>query len=55
MVELYPESINAQTMLAEGYIDMGDYSAAIKIYSRLVEQNPDNDSFKSRLEWLQSQ
>lgn len=55
MVELYPESINAQTMLAEGYIDMGDYPAAIKIYSRLVEQNPDNDSFKSRLEWLQSQ
>lgn len=52
--ERYPASIDAQQMLAEGHILIGDYPAAIDIYSRLLEQNPDNSRSRSRLEWLRS-
>lgn len=56
--ELYPSSFSAQRMLAEGYIDVGDYPAAIEVYNGLLEQNPENiytSYIKSRLEWLHSQ
>jgi tetratricopeptide (TPR) repeat protein len=53
--ELYPSSVGAQRMLAEGYIRVGDYPAAIEIYSRLVERYPDDGRIKSRLEWLRNQ
>ena len=53
--ELYPTSVGAQRMLAEGHIDVGDYAAAIEVYSRLLEQNPDDSHSRSRLEWLHSQ
>ena len=53
--ELYPTSVNTQWMLAEGYKDIGDYPAAIEAYSKLLEQNPDNDYIKSQLEWLRLQ
>jgi len=53
--ELYPSSVDARRMLAEGHIRVGDYPVAIEVYSRLVEQNPDDSYSKSRLEWLRSQ
>jgi pimeloyl-ACP methyl ester carboxylesterase len=53
--ELYPGSNGAQRMLAEGLTTVGDYPAAIEVYTRLLEQNPDNGYIKSRLDWLQSQ
>jgi predicted Zn-dependent protease len=54
-VELYPSSVGAQVMLAEGHIDVGDYPAAIEVYSRLLERNPDDRRIRSRLEWLRRQ
>ena len=36
IVELYPTSANALYMLAEGQIALGEYSAAIEIYERLL-------------------
>jgi tetratricopeptide (TPR) repeat protein len=53
--ELYPASVNTQWLLAEGQKDVGNYAAAIEAYNRLLEKNPDNDYFKSQLEWLRSQ
>jgi predicted Zn-dependent protease len=53
--ELYPSSARAQIMLAEGHIDVGDYPAAIEVYSRLLERNPDDSFSRSRLEWLRNQ
>jgi hypothetical protein len=52
--ELYPSSVRAQWMLAEGYIGVGDYPAAIEVYSNLLEQNPDDSWSRSRLEWLRN-
>jgi len=44
-------------MLAEGLITLGEYSAAIEFYERLLVLDPDdkNNYIKRRLEWLQSQ
>jgi hypothetical protein len=53
--ELYPASVNAQRMLAEGYIAVDDYPAAIKVYTELLEQDSENKYVRSRLEWLRSQ
>lgn len=56
--ELYPSSVWAQRMLAEGYINVGDYPAGIEVYNGLLEQNPDNiytNYIKSRLDWLHNQ
>ena len=53
--ELYPSSVGAQRMLAEGYIDSGDYPAAIEVYSTLLERNPDDSHIRSRLELLRNQ
>jgi dienelactone hydrolase len=55
--ELYPTSADALYWLAEGHITLGDNPAAIAIYDRLLELDP-NDSqnyIKARLEWLHSQ
>ncbi len=54
-VELYPVSVNAQRMLAEGHIDVEDYPAAIEVYIKLLEQDPENNYIRSRLKWLHSQ
>jgi hypothetical protein len=57
MAELYPTSPGALWMLAESHIDTGYYPAAIEVYNRLLEQDP-NDSgnfIKPRLEWLYDQ
>jgi dienelactone hydrolase len=55
--ELYPSSANALWELAEGYIAIGDHQAAIGVYNRLLEQDPDDKEnyIKPRLEWLHSQ
>jgi len=55
--ELYPTSADALYMLAEGQINLGDFSAAIEVYNRLLELDPDdNDNYiKPRLEWLRTQ
>ena len=42
IVELYPTSDNALYMLAEGQIELGDYSAAIEVYNKLLEFAPDD-------------
>ncbi len=54
-VELYPSSDRAQVVLAQGHIDVGDYPAAIEVYSRLLERFPGNSFLTSRLEWLRQQ
>jgi pimeloyl-ACP methyl ester carboxylesterase len=53
--ELFPDSVDAQRMLAEGYLAVRDYPTAIEVYSRLLERNPDDSRVISRLEWLRSQ
>ena len=53
--ELYPSSVGAQRMLAQGHTDVGDYPAAIEVYSRLLETNPDDSYSRSQLAWLRSQ
>lgn len=53
-VELYPSSVDAQRMLAEGYVDSGDFPAAIEVYNLLLQQNPNDSRIRSRLEWLRS-
>jgi len=57
IVELYPTSPGALYMLAEGLITLGEYSAAVEFYERLLVLDPDdkNNYIKRRLEWLQSQ
>jgi len=56
IVELYPTSANALYMLGEGQIALGEYSAAINFYERLLVLDPDDkrNYIKPRLEWLQS-
>ncbi len=54
-VELNPSSVDAQRMLAEGHIDVEDYPAAIVLYSKILERNPDDKGSRSRLEWLRDQ
>ena len=53
--ELHPSSARAQITLAEGHIDVGDYAAAIEVYSRMLERDPDDSFSRSRLEWLRRQ
>jgi hypothetical protein len=54
IVERYPASANALVMLGEAHILVEDYPAAIDVYDRLLEQDPDSAWGKSRLEWLRS-
>jgi hypothetical protein len=53
--ELYPSSLGAQRMLAEGNIAVGDYPAAIDVYTSLLEQYPNDNRIRARLEWLRNQ
>jgi len=57
IAELYPTSEDALYMLAEGQIKLGDYSAAIENYNRLLELDPDDklNYIKPRLQWLHDQ
>ncbi len=53
--ELYPTSVATQWLLASGYKEVADDPAAINVYSKLLEQDPDNDYIKTQLEWLNNQ
>lgn len=55
MKERFPSSEFAQIALAESYIIVKNYPAAIKVYSKYLEQHPDNALSKSRLAWLRQQ
>jgi tetratricopeptide (TPR) repeat protein len=52
MIERYPPG--PQGLLAEAHVLAGDYQAAIEVYTRLVEQFPNNSNIRSRLESLRS-
>lgn len=54
-VELFPQSQGAQRMLAEGYIGINNYPAAIETYKMLIEKVPDDKHSQTRLKWLQNQ
>jgi tetratricopeptide (TPR) repeat protein len=42
LAEHYPDSIQAQAMLADGYVQLEDYVSAIGVLSTFVDQHPDN-------------
>ena len=52
--ERYPASVPAQTMLADGYVLIENYSAAIDILSKVVAQYPDNVGVRTRLEQVRA-
>jgi tetratricopeptide (TPR) repeat protein len=54
-VELNPSSTLAAQGLSRSYVDRGDYAAAIELYRRLLEKNPDENNVRRTLEWLQNQ
>ena len=54
-VELNPSSTLAAQGLSMSYVDRGDYAAAIEVYRRLLELNPDDNNVRRTLEWLQGQ
>jgi hypothetical protein len=53
--DLFPHSDGAQLMLAEGYVGVSNYPAAIETYRKLLRQIPDDKYIQDRLEWLQQQ
>ena len=53
-VERYPESTNAQAMLAETQAALANYPAAIAAYERVLAKSPDNLNIAARLEALRS-
>ena len=54
-VELNPSSTLAAQGLSMSYVDREDYAAAIEVYRRLLELNPDDNNVRRTLEWLQGQ
>ena len=54
MAERYPSPL-AEVLRAEAQIVTGNYPAATDVYTRLVEQYPNNAIARTRLEWLRSQ
>ena len=50
MAEQYPSSVQARTLLAEAYVLVGNYAAAIDVLSEHVRQHPDDLRALSRLE-----
>ena len=52
LAELYPSSARARQTLVQGYIELGDYPAAIEVVRKFVEKNPDNSRARERLESL---
>lgn len=54
-MELNPSSTLAAQGLSMSYVDRGDHVAAVDVYRKLLEMNPDDDNVKRTLEWLQGQ
>ena len=46
----YPESFNTWDSLAEGYMENGDFTNAVKFYEKSLELNPDNRNALEMLE-----
>lgn len=54
MIERYPSSPAGQGLLAEAQISAGNYAVAIDVYSKFLEQYPNDPVAKTRLEWLRN-
>jgi tetratricopeptide (TPR) repeat protein len=54
-VELNPSSALAAQGLSMSYVDRGDYAAAIDVYRRFLARNPDDESARRTLQWLEGQ
>jgi cytochrome c-type biogenesis protein CcmH/NrfG len=54
LAEHYPDSIQAQAMLADGYVQLEDYVSAIGVLSKFVDQHPDRPGARARLEQLRA-
>jgi len=54
LAEQYPDSIQAQAMLADGYVQLEDYVSAIGVLSKFVDQHPDRPGARARLEQLRA-
>jgi cytochrome c-type biogenesis protein CcmH/NrfG len=52
--EHYPDSIQAQSMLADAYVQLEDYVSAIGVLSKFVDQHPDRPGARVRLEQLRA-
>jgi len=54
MMERYPEP-GPPRLLAEAHAASGDVAGAIDLYSKYLEQNPDDATVRARLEELRKQ
>ena len=54
LAERYPDSVQAQSMLTDGYVQLGDYVSAIGALSKFVDQHPDRPGARARLEQLRA-
>lgn len=52
MVERYPASADAKSLLAEAYVADRDFSAALSTYEKYLEQRPNDERARNRLESL---
>ena len=52
--ETIPVASGGQALLAEAHVVAGDYQTAIGVYSKSLEQYPNNTNVRSRLESLRS-
>ena len=48
--ERYPASVQTQRVLVDCYVTLENYSAAIEILTKFVEQYPNNPGARARLE-----
>ena len=54
-VELNPSSGVAVRGVSMAYVDQGDHAAAMEVYERFLERNPDDEDAKRTLAWLREQ
>jgi dienelactone hydrolase len=54
LAERYPDSFQAQAMLADAYAQLEDYVSAIGALSKFVDQHPDRPGARARLEQLRA-
>jgi dienelactone hydrolase len=52
--EHYPDSIQAQSRLVDGYVQLDDYVSAIGVLSKFLDQHPDRPGARARLEQLRA-
>lgn len=54
MAEHYPDSFQAQSGLADAYVQLEDYISAIGVLSKFVDQHPDRPGARAQLEQLRA-